>query len=291
MKKKKRKEVIKDILWYMAVILISLITIYPFIWMIATSLKPEAEIYNNSMALIPNNITFDHYKEVFKRIPFGRYFMNSAILAVGGVITNIFFGSLGGYALAKLRFRYKKPIFYLFLGSMMIPSIVTMIPLFLVLKNFPLVGGNNILGQGGLGFINSYWAILLPGAAGAFALFFMKQFFETLPSELAEAGRIDGCTEFQIFTKIYFPLLKPGIVTLGIMTFQSGWNSFMWPLIVLNSEKMMTVQVGLSSFQYNYSSNYGALMAGTLISILPTLLLFVVAQKYYVQGIAFTGNK
>ena len=291
MKKKKQKEIIKDILWYIAVIMISLITIYPFIWMIATSLKPEAEIYNNSMALIPNNITFEHYKEVFNRIPFGRYFMNSTILAVGGVITNIFFGSLGGYALAKLRFRYKKPIFYLFLGSMMIPSIVTMIPLFLVLKNFPLVGGNNILGQGGLGFINSYWAILLPGAAGAFALFFMKQFFETLPTELAEAGRIDGCTELQIFTKIYFPLLKPGIVTLGIMTFQSGWNSFMWPLIVLNSEKMMTVQVGLSSFQYNYSSNYGALMAGTLISILPTLLLFVVAQKYYVQGIAFTGNK
>lgn len=291
MKKKKQKEIIKDILWYIAVIMISLITIYPFIWMIATSLKPEAEIYNNSMALIPNNITFEHYKEVFNRIPFGRYFMNSTILAVGGVITNIFFGSLGGYALAKLRFRYKKPIFYLFLGSMMIPSIVTMIPLFLVLKNFPLVGGNNILGQGGLGFINSYWAILLPGAAGAFALFFMKQFFETLPTELAEAGRIDGCTELQIFTKIYFPLLKPGIVTLGIMTFQSGWNSFMWPLIVLNSEKMMTVQVGLSSFQYNYSSNYGALMAGTLISIFPTLLLFVVAQKYYVQGIAFTGNK
>lgn len=291
MKKKKQKEVAKDILWYLAVIIISLITIYPFIWMISTSLKPETEIYNNSMALIPNEITFEHYKEVFDQIPFGRYFMNSTILAVGGVLTNIFFGSLGGYALAKLKFRYKKPIFYLFLGSMMIPSIVTMIPLFLVLKNFPLVGGNNILGQGGLGFINSYWAILLPGAAGAFALFFMKQFFETLPSELAEAGRIDGCTEFQIFSKIYFPLLKPGIVTLGIMTFQSGWNSFMWPLIVLNSEKMMTVQVGLSAFQYNYSSNYGALMAGTLISIIPTLLLFVVAQKYYVQGIAFTGNK
>lgn len=291
MNKKKQKELVKDIFWYIAVIGISIITIYPFIWMISTSLKPEAEIYNNSMALIPNEVTFYHYKEVFSAIPFARYFFNSAVLAVGGVITNIFFGALGGYALAKLNFRWKKQIFYIFLGSMMIPGIVTMIPSFLVLKNFPLVGGNNILGQGGLGFINTYWAILLPGAAGAFALFFMKQFFETLPSELAEAGRIDGCSEFQIFKKIYFPLLKPGMVTLAIMTFQSGWNSFMWPLIVLNSEKMMTVQVGLSAFQYNYSSNYGALMAGTLISTIPTLILFIVAQKYYVQGIAFTGSK
>ncbi len=287
----KPRRILKSTGWYIAAIAIALITVYPFLWMLSTSFKPESEIFNNSVSLIPQNGTFQNYFDVFDTIPFFTYFKNSLILAVGGVLTNLFFGSLAGYTFAKLKFRGKKVIFMIFLASMMIPSVVTMIPSFLVLKNFPLVGGNNILGQGGMGFINSYWAILLPGAAGAFAVFFMKQFFETLPSELAEAGRIDGCSEFGIFSKIYLPLITPAAVTLGIMTFQSGWNSFMWPLIVLNSEKMMTIQVGLSTFRYNYSTNYGALMAGTVIATVPTLLVFIFAQKYYVEGIAFSGGK
>ena len=176
-----------------------------------------------------------------------------------------------------------------------------MIPQFLVLKNFPLVGGNNIFGQGGQGLINHYAAIILPGAVGAYAVFFMKQFFETLPDELAEAARVDGANALQsfksvtvpmlIFWNIYLPLILPAAVTLGIMTFQSGWNSFMWPMIVLNSRDMMTIQVGLSTFQYQYNTQYGPLMAGTVISVLPTLLLFLFAQKYYIQGIAFSGSK
>lgn len=287
----KPKRILKSTGWYAAAIAIALITVYPFLWMLSTSFKPESEIFANSASLIPKNTTLQNYFDVFNTIPFFTYFKNSLILAVGGVLTNLFFGSLAGYTFAKLKFKGKKAIFMIFLASMMIPSVVTMIPSFLVLKNFPLVGGNNILGQGGVGFINSYWAILLPGAAGAFAIFFMKQFFETLPSELAEAGRIDGCGEFRIFSKIYLPLIRPAAVTLGIMTFQSGWNSFMWPLIVLNSEKMMTIQVGLSTFRYNYSTNYGALMAGTVIATIPTLLVFIFAQKYYVEGIAFSGGK
>lgn len=182
-------------------------------------------------------------------------------------------------------------MFSLLLSSMMIPGIITMIPQFLVLKNFPLVGGNNIFGQGGQGFINNYAAIILPGAVGAYAVFFMKQFFETLPDELAEAARVDGCSEFRIFWNIYLPLILPAAITLGIMTFQSGWNNFMWPMIVLNSKDMMTIQVGLSTFQYQYNTQYGPLMAGTVISVMPTLLLFIFAQKYYIQGIAFSGGK
>ncbi|EAH0870025.1 TPA: carbohydrate ABC transporter permease, partial [Listeria monocytogenes] len=210
---------------------------------------------------------------------------------VGGVLTNLFFGSLAGYAFAKLPFKGKKGLFMTFLGSMMIPAVVTMIPSFLVLKNFPLMGGNDITGHGGMGFINTYWAILIPGAAGAFSIFFMKQFFETLPDELSEAARIDGCSEFKIFWKIYMPLAKTALATLGIMTFQAGWNQFMWPLIVLNSQKMMTVQVGLASFQYNESANYGALMAGTIVSTIPVLFVFIFAQKYFVEGIAHNGGK
>lgn len=290
MKIRSRKTV-GSVFWYIGAVIIALITVYPFLWMIATSFKPESEIYSNSLSLFTPNMSIDNYKNVFETIPFLRYFMNSLVLAVGGVLTNVFFGALAGYSFAKLKFRGKKGTFLMFLSTMMIPGIVTMIPQFLVLKNFPLFGGNNIFGQGGQGLINNYLAILLPGAVGAYAIFFMKQFFETLPDDLGEAARIDGCGEFGIFARIYLPLIKPAAVTLGIMTFQSGWNSFMWPMIVLNSDEMMTIQVGLSTFQYQYNSNYGALMAGTVIATIPTLLVFIFAQKYYVEGIAFSGSK
>ncbi|EPX8770013.1 carbohydrate ABC transporter permease [Listeria monocytogenes] len=287
----KLKKGSKSFIWYIAVLLISLVTVFPLIWTVSTSFKPTSEILSNSTNLIPKMFTWDNYKDVFSTTPFARYLVNSLILAVGGVLTNLFFGSLAGYAFAKLPFKGKKGLFMTFLGSMMIPAVVTMIPSFLVLKNFPLMGGNDITGHGGMGFINTYWAILIPGAAGAFSIFFMKQFFETLPDELSEAARIDGCSEFKIFWKIYMPLAKTALATLGIMTFQAGWNQFMWPLIVLNSQKMMTVQVGLASFQYNESANYGALMAGTIVSTIPVLFVFIFAQKYFVEGIAHNGGK
>lgn len=282
---------IKTAAWYAAAVLIALVTVYPFLWMVATSFKIEADIFKSSLSLFAPEYTLDNYKKVFQSMPFGRFFLNSLILAVSGVATNLFFGSLAGYAFAKLKFKGRKVSFLMLLTSMMIPSIVTMIPQFLVLKFFPLVGGNNILGQGGTGFINSYSAIIIPGAVGAFAVFFMKQFFETLPDELAEAARVDGCSEFKIFLKIYFPLIKPASITLAIMTFQSGWNSFLWPMIVLNSEKMKTIQVGLSTFRYQYDTQYGPLMAGTVIATVPMIILFALAQKYYVEGIAFNGGK
>lgn len=281
----------RSIFWYIGAVIISLITVYPFLWMIATSFKPEVEIYSNSLSLFSERFSMDNYKKVFDTIPFARYFMNSLFLAVAGVVTNVFLGALAGYSFAKLKFKGRRITFSLLLSSMMIPGVVTMIPQFLVLKNFPLVGGNNILGQGGQGFINNYAAIVLPGAVGAYAVFFMKQFFETLPDDLAEAARMDGCSEFRIFWNICLPLILPAAITLGIMTFQSGWNSFMWPMIVLNSKEMMTIQVGLSTFQYQYNTMYGPLMAGTVIATIPTLLVFIFAQKYYIQGIAFSGGK
>lgn len=289
--KRSTSRTVKSVFWYIGAVLISIITVYPFLWMIATSLKPEAEIYANSLALWSEKFNFANYKKAFDVIPFGRYFMNSMYLAVMGVLTNVFLGALAGYSFAKLKFRGRKATFSLLLSSMMIPGIITMIPQFLVLKNFPLLGGNNLFGQGGQGLINHYAAIILPGAVGAYAVFFMKQFFETLPDDLAEAARMDGCSEFRIFWNIYLPLILPAAVTLGIMTFQSGWNSFMWPMIVLNSKDMMTIQVGLSTFQYQYNTSYGPLMAGTVVSTIPTLLVFIFAQKYYLQGIAFSGGK
>lgn len=281
----------QSFIWYCLVILISLTTVLPFIWTLSTSFKSDSEILSGSMQIIPSHFTWDHYKEVFETMPFLNYLKNSLILALGGVATNLFFGSLAGYSFGQLKFKGKKPIFLVFLASMMVPSIVTMIPTFIVLRGFPLAGGNDLTGTGGLGLINSYWAILLPGAAGAFSIFFMKQFFEQLPKELGESARIDGASEFKIFWNVYFPLAKPALTTLGIMTFQAGWNAFMWPMIVLNADKMKTVQVGLAAFQYNYNTNYGPLMAGTILATLPVLVLFIFAQRNYVQGMADAGIK
>lgn len=281
----------QSFIWYCLVILISLTTVLPFIWTLSTSFKSDSEILSGSMQIIPSHFTWDHYKEVFETMPFLNYLKNSLILALGGVATNLFFGSLAGYSFGQLKFKGKKPIFLVFLASMMVPSIVTMIPTFIVLRGFPLAGGNDLTGTGGLGLINSYWAILLPGAAGAFSIFFMKQFFEQLPKELGESARIDVASEFKIFWNVYFPLAKPALTTLGIMTFQAGWNAFMWPMIVLNADEMKTVQVGLAAFQYNYNTNYGPLMAGTILATLPVLVLFIFAQRNYVQGMADAGIK
>lgn len=274
--------------WYIAVILVSISTVLPLIWTLSTSLKPESEVLSGALEIIPRNPTFDNYIALFADGTFARYLVNSFVIAVGGTLTNVFFGSLAGYALAKLRFPGRGSVFATFLASMMVPAIVTMIPTFLVLRYFPLAGGNDIFGQGGVGMINSYAAVLVPFAAGAFAVFFMKQFFESLPDEIGDAARIDGASEFRIFVSVYFPLSAAGAAVLAVLTFQAGWNSFLWPLIALNNPDMYTVQVGLSAFINEYETEYGPLMAGTIIASLPVLLVFVLAQKYIVQN--FTGS-
>lgn len=279
------------VFWYIAVIGVSLTTVFPLIWTVITSLKPESEILTSSLQLWPDNPTLQNYVEAWTTVPFGRYFFNSAFLAVAGVVLNIFLGSLAGYAFARLRFRGKKLLFGALLSSLMIPGIVTMVPTFLVLRRFPFAGGNDIFGNGGTGFINSYWAVILPGAAGAFAVFFMRQFFASMPEELAEAARIDGASEIRIFAQIYMPLAKAGAAVLGILTFQAGWNQFMWPLIVLNDRDMLTVQVGLAAFKTEYTTDYGLLMAGTVIVSLPVLLIFIFAQRYIIEGVAHIGTK
>lgn len=286
-----KKKRFANTIWFMVAILLAIMTIYPFLWMIATSFKPMVDIYARPLSLIPNPVTMENYQDVMRTVPFGKYFLNSILLASVGMLTNVLFGSLAGYAFAKIRFDGRKVVFAILLSSMMIPSIVTLVPQFIVLRKFPFAGGNDWMGQGGTGFINSFWAILLPGGVGTFAVFFMKQFMSMLPDELGESARLDGCGELRIFLSVYLPLAIPAAITLSIMTFQSGWNSFMWPLIVLNDSNKYTVQIGLSLFKNNYSTNYGAMMAGTVISTLPVLGVFIFAQKYYVEGIALSGTK
>ncbi len=282
---------IGKLLFYAVCITIGVVMFLPFFWSLMTSLKPSNEIFSIPIQWLPSEITLEHYRKAFTTVPFGLYFWNSLVLAVAGVLANLFFGSVSGYAFAKLNFRGNKAMFRVLLAAMMIPGIVTMIPSFYVLKHFPLVGGNDLLGGGGNGFLNSFWGIILPGASGSFAVFFMRQFFLTLPSDMMEMARIEGCKEFRIFWNIYLPLTKPALATLGIFTFQAGWNSFLWPMIILNDPDKATIQMGLQAFSYNYQTDYGPMMAGALIAILPILVLFLLLQKYFVQGIAFSGVK
>lgn len=263
----------------------------PFYWSLLTAIRPNQEIFALPPLWLPKHLTLTHFKSAFTTVPLGRYVMNSGYLAIMGVLTNLFFGSLAGYAFAKLKFRGRQLIFRVLLSSLMIPMVVTMIPQFVLLKFFPLAGGNNLLGQGGDGLLNSYWGIILPGAAGVFGVFFMRQFFLTLPSDLAESARLDGAGEFQIFWRIYLPLTKPALATLGIFTFQAGWNNFFWPMIVLSDPAKATIQMGLQAFSYNHATEYGPMMAASIVATLPILILFVFAQKYFIQGIAFSGIK
>lgn len=282
---------LKKTVYYAVCALIAIVMFLPFYWSVLTSIKPDEQIFAMPIKWLPSDITFEHYKKAFTTVPFGLYFWNSFVLAAAGVLFNLFLGSLAGYAFAKLKFKLSQPLFRILLAAMMIPGIVTMIPSVYVLQHLPFFGGNDLLGAGGHGLMNSFWGIILPGASGTFAVFFMRQFFLTLPTDMLEMARIEGCGEFKIFWRIYLPLTKPALATLGIFTFQAGWNSFLWPMIVLNDPTKATVQMGLQAFSYNFQTDFGPMMAGALVAILPILILFLLLQRYFVQGIAFSGIK
>jgi multiple sugar transport system permease protein len=277
--------------FYTLLALLGLIMALPFVWSLSTSLKYDEDIFSAQIQWLPTRITLQHYVDAFTVVPFARYFGNSLTMGAAGVATNLFFGGLAGYAFAMLRFPGRILLFRILLASMMVPGVVTLIPSYLIVRSFPLAGGNNLLGQGGFGLLNNYLGVILPGAAGAFAVFLMRQFFLTLPSELGEAARLDGCDEFRIFWKIYLPLCRPALATLAIFTFQAGWNAFLWPLIIFTDPNMSTVQMGLGAFSFNRSTDYGALMAASVVVTLPVLLLFLFAQRYFTQGLAFTSTK
>lgn len=283
--------VLSDVLFYGGLTLVAVVMALPFYWMLVTSLKPNADIFRDPIQWWPERVTFEHYVKAFTTVPFARYFYNSFVMATLGVLANLFLGSLAGYAFARLRFPGREALFRMKLASLLVPGIITLIPTFIILRSFPLAGGNDLSGQGGFGLLNSYWAVVLPGAAGAFAVFFMRQFFRTLPDDLVDAARVDGASEFLIFWRIYLPLCRPALATLGIFTFQAGWNLFLWPLIVFNDPNMATVQMGLQSFSFNHNTDYGPLMAASVVVSLPVLIVFVFAQRYFTQSIAFTGTK
>ena len=265
--------------------------ILPFLWMLSTSLKPESEIFRFPPVWIPHTWRWANYREAMQAADFGRYSLNTVIYAVVITFSNLLLCSMAAYAFARLRFRGRNLLFILTLGTMMVPGQVTMVPVFILLKRWPLVGGNDWLGIGGHGLLNSYIGLVLPGAVGAFGIFLLRQFFMTLPRELEDAARIDGCSEAGIYWRIILPLSGPALATLGIFTFTAAWNEFLWPMLIMSKDSMKTLQVGLQVFQTQYTTRWDLLMAGTVVVTIPVLIIFLAGQRYFTRGIALSGMK
>lgn len=282
---------ISTIIVHMIALAIAVIMVFPLLWMVSSSVKPQSELFRLPPQLLPEKWNLANYAEAWRAANFSRYAANSLIVSVIGTLLTLVVCSMAAYAFSKLQFRGRDAIFWLILSSQMIPGIVTLIPSFIVVKNIPLVGGNDWLGRGGYGLLNSYAGLILPGAGGAFGVFLLRQFFVTLPNDLLDAARVDGAGEFGIFVRIVIPLAKPALAALSIFTFQGYWNDFVWPLVITTDDSYRTIQLGLTVFRQRFSTEWGPLMAGVTIATVPMVAVFLSAQRYFVSGIALTGLK
>lgn len=265
--------------------------VVPFVWMVSSSFKTDAEIFRYPPRWIPEVFRWQNYPEALRRAPFARYFLNSGVVAGLGALLGIALSSLAGYAFARLRFPGKRVLFGLVLATLMVPFYVTLIPLFLLVTRFPLAGGNSLLGAGGHGLYNTYAGLIAPGLANVFGIFLMRQFFQTLPSDLEDAARMDGAGEFTVFWRVMLPLTGPAVATLAVFLFTSEWNSYLWPLVATGSTEMRTVQLGLALFKGEFQTDWARLMAATVVVTLPVIGIFLAAQRWFINSIAFSGLK
>lgn len=284
---KKIIKIIKKGSWITVMSLISLLMFFPILVMISTSLKSNGELYN----IIPKTIHFANYLEMWNRGNWILYFKNTLVIAVVAVGFSLIFNSIAGYAFARLHFPGRKLLFGLLMIGLMLPQQLTLLPTFQMMVKFPLFGGNDIWGQGGTGLYNTFAGILLPMVAGSFGVFFCYQYFLDFPAELDDAIKIDGGNKWEAFWYIYMPNAKPLFATLGLTKFVSSWNSYLWPLIMSNSDKIKTVQMALQSFKQDDSVQWNLLMAGTTLVALPLIVVFLFLQKYFIEGNITAGIK
>lgn len=263
---------------YVIVVLLGISMIVPFLWMLSTSLKTDQQVWAWPPRWIPNPVRLQNYSDAWGIAPFGRFFINSIFISVSVTIASLFFNSLAGFSFAHYDYPGKDFIFLTLLATMMIPGYVTIIPSFILMKI--------------LGWLDTYQGLIVPGFAGAFGIFLMRQFLMTIPRDLIEAARIDGCSEFRIYWQIVLPLSKPAMSALGIFTFMGAWNNFLWPLVMVKSEEMKTLPLAVASLaQGHYVMSWPILMAGACIIIIPVILVFLLFQRQFIQGIAMTGLK
>jgi len=264
------KRISSRTLLYLVLIGSSFLMVVPFYWSLSSSLKLEQFVFANPPQWWPNPLTLENYISVFTKIQFPRYFFNSVLVAVVTTLAHVFFDTLAAYAFAKLAFPGRDKLFFVMLLGLMVPFQVNLIPLYRIMAM--------------LNWTNTYLALIVPNLTSIFGIFMMRQFLMTIPNDLLDAARIDGCDEFRVFTKVALPLALPGIATLIILTFMGTWNDFLWPRIVTSSEELYTLPVGLAQLQMKNTSNVAQIMAGTVLTALPMIIVFLFMQRQFIEG-------
>ncbi len=273
----KRKQLIVKFVAHLVLLLGAITMLVPFIWMLSSSVKSLGEVFVFPPTLFGEKIVWENYTKISSRFDYLAYFLNSVKVSAWVVIFQVFTSATAGYVFAKLNFKGRDRIFTLYLATMMIPFHVTVITNFLQMSIY--------------GLVNTLWSLMLPASVSAFGTFLMRQFFVTVPNELIEAAKIDGCNPFKTFLQICFPMAKPTIATLSIFCFMNVWNDYFTPLIYINDSRKYTLPLGLASMKGMYSTDWPVLMASSVISVLPVLIAFLFAQDAFVKGVMMTGMK
>jgi multiple sugar transport system permease protein len=253
----------------------SLVMLFPFAWMVSTSLTADADL--SSPSLLPASPTFRSYERLLDTLPFWRIMANSIWIAVVSTVLQLVTSAMAAYAFARLEFRGRQAVFVIYLATLMVPMQVLVVPLFIEMRTFNL--------------IDTYFAVLAPTIASAFGVFLLRQAIQQVPTELDDAARIDGAGHLRIFAWIILPLIRPALATLAVFGFMASWNSFLWPLVVIRSPEFMTLPVGLSTLQGQYTTEWNVLMAGSVVSVVPIVIFFLVAQRHVIQSVAMSGLK
>lgn len=262
---------------YAALLALAVVAAAPLLWMLSTSLKSNTNVFSYPPQWIPHDWKFSNYTTLWDDLPMNRWLLNTAFISTAVVLGQLLFCSMAAYAFARMTFRGRDLLFYVFLASLMVPYQVTLIPAFVLISK--------------LGWIDTYKALIIPQLSTPFGIFMLRQFFMTLPKELEEAARLDGASYWRIYRTIIIPLSKPSLLAFGVFSFIGMWGDFLWPLIVTNSTDKMTLTVGLNYLSNSYNTDWARLMAGDVISLAPLMLIYAIAQRYFIQGIAMTGLK
>ncbi|HEY8454632.1 MAG TPA: carbohydrate ABC transporter permease [Actinopolymorphaceae bacterium] len=296
-----RRHKLGMVLAYVVLVPGALLFVAPFAWMLSASFQPLGDIFSWPPQWIPKDPTVDGYKTFLglgettgagteAENPW-RWFVNSAFVASSVTALQLFFNSLAAYVFAKRQFPGRDLIFLGFLATMMVPGQVTLIPNYIVLKHIPLFGGNDIFGQGGHGWLDSYYGLILPGAVSAFGIFLLRQYMMSIPDELLDAARIDGASEFRIYSRIVLPLTGPALAATAIFTFTYTWEDFFWPLIIISSPDHYTAPLGLALYVVKNRTAWDVLLPGSVIATLPMIIVFLIFQRRFIQGISLSGLK
>jgi multiple sugar transport system permease protein len=272
-----RERLVRAIILYTLMILVALIFLLPLFWMLSTSLKPKSQWFSQTIDWIPRTTTLVNYERIFSNptTPIGRWFGNSLFVATAVTILTLVVDALAAYAYARMEFRGRNTIFALLLATLFLPGMMFLVPNFITVAR--------------LGWLNNFAGVIVPALAGVFGVFFLRQFFQTIPRELEEAAHMDGASALQTFARVALPLAKPALATLAVITFLASWNDFLWPLLILKDRQLQTLPPGLRTLQGAYTSEYGQMMAGATIAAIPVLVIYTALQRYIVRSVATTG--